>query len=70
MNVNFDVSNAHNKFDRHGAFRCVPRLVPTLAPRVRTSCWARAARVPIGRDGYRSTLEKYRGGDQGDALIR
>ena len=66
--MSFDVSNAHNEYDRHEASRAVQLKVPDLLPWARTSLSTSAVHVHMGAEGRILEVPKESGGDQGDAL--
>ena len=68
IKLSFDVSNAHNEFDRGYAIQCIREDVPDLLPWVRGPLCHEAVHEYVGMDGSRMQLRKTRGGDQGDAI--
>ena len=64
----FNISNAHNEYERQAAVDAVADLVPALLPWVQASLKAPSTHVHTARDGQQLLLPKTVGGDQGDAI--
>ena len=65
----FDVSNAHNEFDREEALDEVARVLPEMLPWVMASFNTDTMHAYVGPSGEKMWLPKSRGGDQGDAQV-
>ena len=69
VKLGFDVSNAHNEFDRNVAASEISNRMPDMVPWVRGCLELAPVHVWRASDGSTMELEKSRGGDQGDALV-
>ena len=65
----FDVSNAHNEFDRSAALRVVSEDIPEMMPWVVSELCTATEHVYVGPSGRSLHFDKSSGGDQGDALV-
>ena len=64
----FDVSNAHNEFERADAFDANKELVPDLIPWIGAELGTESVHLYVGPSGAPLQLIKDRGGDQGDPM--
>ena len=65
----FDVSNAHNEFERADALEAIAQECPDLLPWASPELIHPAVHIYIGPSGEPLRLCKDRGGDQGDAMV-
>ena len=65
----FDVSNAHNEYERVDAIRAISELCPDMLPWVNAELTTPTVHVYIGLNGSKLTIPKDRGGDQGDPIV-
>ena len=61
VKVSFDVSNAHNEFDRGCAWRAIQELVPAMAAWAWAPLVATPTHVHVGEGGHETRLRKDRG---------
>ena len=69
VKASFDISNAHNEFCRESAVEEVKTHVPAMLPWLKGHFATKVAHVYLGEEGTHHTIEKSRGGDQGDAVV-
>ena len=68
IKASFDISNAHNEFCREAAVDEVRTHVPAMLPWLKGHLATDVSHVYLGEDGTHHTIQKSRGGDQGDAV--
>ena len=62
----FDVSNAHQEYERIDAAEAIEKLVPELLPWIAGELATETTHYYVGLSGAPLRLRKNRGGDQGD----